>query len=130
MQVDFVRAFLTRLSSAQYQLLMPRLSSMDRLYNCWTAEDAALSPTTRSARGERGGLMLGLTGHLFDENVMGDVLNCIEKWQGSAKVLSLRLGSTTTDASEATVDVMVPEDNKTGLTRDLADMKGVTVGLK
>lgn len=76
MQVDFVRAFLKRMNQEQYQLLVPRLAQ-------------SMGSPKKSAANR---MELSMKGHLFDDNIIGEVLNRVEKYEGCARMLQLRLG--------------------------------------
>jgi len=118
MQVDFVRAFLKRLTVPQYQTLMPRLNVMSNNFMTASADGEATPKT----------MQVDLRGHLFDESIINDVLNVIEKHEGSARVTSLRLGSSTEDPSECKVDVLPSASTTLAQLRDeLSGMKGVCV---
>ncbi|CAD7944697.1 unnamed protein product [Amoebophrya sp. A25] len=60
-----------------------------------------------------------LKGHLFDENIINQVLDHIEKSQGQARMLSLRLGESNREASEARLQVFAPMPRKTNLLTEL-----------
>lgn len=115
MQVDFVRAFLQRLSTSHYQLLVPRLAP---IFNKKQDEFfRTVSPTVNNymnATSEKkqcamtDRLQVSVKGHLFDENILGELLNIVEKFGGTARIVQLHLGADTKEASEGKLEILLP----------------------
>ena len=55
-------------------------------------------------------LDLTLVGHLFDENIINDMLNAVESYKGYAHVLELKLGTTTEELSQARVEMLLEQE--------------------
>eukprot|EP00397_Hematodinium_sp_SG-2012_P005753 GEMP01005775.1.p1 GENE.GEMP01005775.1~~GEMP01005775.1.p1 ORF type:complete len:589 (+),score=100.63 GEMP01005775.1:48-1814(+) len=67
-------------------------------------ESAAASP--------RSAVAISLTGHLFDKNVINQVLNLVEEFHGTAKIMKLQLGHTRDETSEAQIQISCPNKAK------------------
>ena len=139
MQVDLVRAFLDRLNN--WESLAPRLmlqqSEISRgspkCSKC-VEERGDTSPQYVGADGRvssRGSncehkMCVQIKGHLFDENVINEVLNRVEAHEGTARMLSLKLGTSRDEVSEGKLEVFVP-DGKAKLIEELRALVNTTV---
>lgn len=137
MQIDFVRGFLKRLTGKGFRELMPRLNNMkiawgeDSHNNLSTPLKGPtvnkIASNSNIAGLSADSLKLHLRGHLFDETIFNQVLDLIEKYEGKAKVASMRLGLNNTEESEALVEVMAVGENSELLKKEIGEVKGVTV---
>merc|ERR1712194_692130 len=69
-----------------------------------------------------------LKGHLFDNGILTDVLNKVEEINGKARVLSLKLGASVDEVSEARVQLRIKgESLKDQLISKIEKIEGVIV---
>jgi 4-aminobutyrate aminotransferase-like enzyme len=100
MQVDFVKAYLQKIPMEDFAELVPRLERLHSTGN---------SPVRRSSAKR---VSATLEGHLFDQNIINDVLNRVEEAGGTAKITSLSLGANNFEKTRCVLEFKVDDTEK------------------